>query len=172
MHTQTEKHLPNHKKITFNHYMSSHPPHPTPAMLHMFMVAIELYEPGVAQHIQEMCGIYKNKIINPDGDIYNLIKRRIKTNNDLESIIIRKIDANIITRWTLIKSLINNSILETVYVDRPFRKKKRHKNGKRKIPKTNTYVIRRICINSYIYYGHACGPSCYSRKRKSKFNYL
>ena len=59
-----------------------------------------------------------------------------------EGILIRKIDANVITRWTLVKSLKDKSTLEIVYVDKPFRKKKRNKNEKRKIPNTKTYIVR------------------------------
>ena len=135
--------------ITFNHYVGDKYTNnnysflhiPTVEILHMLMVAIELYEPGLAKYIQEQCGIYKNKLIHNSARILRHIKRINTGDCTQEGILIRKIDANVITRWTLVKSLKDNSTLEIVYVDKPFRKKKRTKNGKRKMPNTKTYNV-------------------------------
>ena len=131
--------------ITFNHYVGKkykiNNYKPTVEFLHMLMVAIETYEPGLAQYIQELCGIYKNKLIHNSARILRHIKRINTCDCTQEGILIRKIDANVITRWTLVKSLKDNSTLEIVYVDKPFRKKKRTKNGKRKMPNTKTYNV-------------------------------
>ena len=107
------------------------------------MEAIEAYEPGISKIIEEMCGIYKNKdpkkSRNANENIYKYIKYKNKFEPTIqENTLFRKIEANVIREWTI---YICQNGTEVIYLDRPFKKPKRNKKGRKRKPRNQTYKI-------------------------------
>ena len=128
-------------QIHYNTPRYKRPYYHSPVALHMFIEAIQGYEPGISKKIEEMCGIYKNKDPkkprNANENIYKHIKYKFKPTIQ-ENTLFRKIEANVIRKWTI---YICQNSTEVIYLDHPFKKPKRNKKGRKRKPRNQTYKV-------------------------------
>ena len=134
--------------------------------LFMFMKVINDYEPGIYQIIAEMSGVYKNKDPKDPKNpvIYNYLKYKYTLPLSFcsqENILLRKIDEHIIKVWTIYIHHKNPSIIEAIYQNTPFKKKrnkkwknKKWKNKKRKTIPCKSIRIRTASVKAFENCGH------------------